>query len=288
MYLQSRGNFVDGFFEARGHCPSLQVANVRNGNAGNPAQFPLCQMFAMSYLPKKFRFNLKPIRINGAYFKNAPSGNSRPDSGSYRGNPNARGFCPLYRGFCCSPNSDPDLSPIARLLAGCGPTAVARFVIAVVFDSFQRVFDAWTLSHVCIKVFKRIPPLANTNASAPVIVKCSSISVVAPHPHPLPNFIFWKRTHAMTQKPLVLSFFQKASTASRVPASERHAGNDNFIAADAPALPCRFSVFAASSTGNNFKSAIDVASQIYDRAHNCIVLRLSLRNKSFNCLRGAA
>lgn len=59
---------------------------------------------------------------------------------------------------------------IHRLFGGSGPSAIARFIVAVVVDPIDRMAD-WTRSHVSVERLKRFAPgLTNLDSTASVVL----------------------------------------------------------------------------------------------------------------------
>lgn len=77
----------------------------------------------------------------------------------------------------------PAIMPLLKMRS---PTAVGRFVVTIWVDSIQRPF-LWAMTHVGKEVLKRgLPSVADLDAATTVVIKLSSIWVVAPffHCHP--------------------------------------------------------------------------------------------------------
>ena len=68
------------------------------------------------------------------------------------------------------------------------PSAIVRFVIAVVVDAIERK-AGWPFPHISEEVAKIQPSFANRNAAAPVIGVVPMIWVIAPLDHGFPGLV---------------------------------------------------------------------------------------------------
>jgi len=89
-------------------------------------------------------------------------------------------------GFYCFENI---CSGVKRLLAFCSPSAISRFVRAIVINPVNR-HAGRPITHVGIKGFERIAPfIANVNASASVVLPIWSIRIGASLDHVSPSVV---------------------------------------------------------------------------------------------------
>jgi hypothetical protein len=80
---------------------------------------------------------------------------------------------------------------VSRLLGGSGPSAIRRFVVAVVVDAIQRVSLGWSASHIGKERFKGIAPtVTDRNAAPAVSFVVIMFRVVTAGLHALPDFVF--------------------------------------------------------------------------------------------------
>src|SRR5688572_6652347 len=78
--------------------------------------------------------------------------------------------------------------PLLGLLVG--PAAVARLVVAVHVEPVERVFRRRPRTHVLQERFERIPPLADADAPAAVVLVTRVVRVLAALPHVMPGVVF--------------------------------------------------------------------------------------------------
>src|SRR5689334_10203953 len=89
------------------------------------------------------------------------------------------------------------MTPIQRLFAGRGPSAITRFIVPVVIDAVERA-PARRVAHVGIEVREAIPSLAHGNAAPSIMWIVPSIGVGAALFHARPNLIYARVTLAMS------------------------------------------------------------------------------------------
>lgn len=74
------------------------------------------------------------------------------------------------------------------MLASCFPTAVAWLIISIVLNAtYGHAFGG--LSHVCKKVFKLSPSIANTDPASSVSVCVTTVQISRPGDHGLPDAV---------------------------------------------------------------------------------------------------
>jgi hypothetical protein len=92
---------------------------------------------------------------------------------------------------------------IGILLAYCRPSAVFFRVVAVIVNSIYRVFLTGPLTHVCQKVFKRLPSRAVSYPATTIVLKPLIVWVSTSVLNVGPGLVFWsyiaKATLAMSQ-----------------------------------------------------------------------------------------
>ena len=120
---------------------------------------------------------------------------------------------PKANNFTVKRNSDCALL-ILRLLFGCFPLAVTRFVVPIVIDSVNRV-SWWRFSHIGQKLFEIVKPLvADFNSSVHVAFKSRAFRIVASVFHATPNPICASSAFAVCAATCACEFCLKASAAS--------------------------------------------------------------------------
>lgn len=108
-------------------------------------------------------------------------------------------------------------APIGRLLLRRGPSAISRFIIAVVADPIKRgALRAWT--HIAQKRREIAPRAADRNAPAAVVCETRHARIYAPFDHAFPTAIF-RRASTDTNGMAVLS----QDLLSQAPATPRMA-----------------------------------------------------------------
>lgn len=78
---------------------------------------------------------------------------------------------------------------VIHLLLTRGPAAVTRLVVAVDVDAVQLVLGAWPRTHVGEEVLKRVPSLADRDATTAVEGKLRVRGCSAAVPHIAPTFV---------------------------------------------------------------------------------------------------
>ena len=104
------------------------------------------------------------------------------------------------------------VSFVVRLfVTGC-PFAIARFVVTVVVDPFNRRAMRRALPHVVIKVSKRLnPSVADNDTSRAVIFIKFVVAVIAPVSHLRPRMPFWRMRHTVRSETFYRQLFFQAS-----------------------------------------------------------------------------
>lgn len=127
-------------------------------------------------------------------------------------------------------------SLIAALLRGGRPAAVARAVAATVVDAVKRVLSRRALAHVGQEVLEHTPTLADSNASAAVVVPVGIVGVRAALPHSDPRNVSGRPSESM---PLhsIGCVAGKAPATSCMPSTEPVRLNKVSVAAGTTTLP---------------------------------------------------
>lgn len=85
------------------------------------------------------------------------------------------------------------------LLFMCRPSAIARFVIAIVVDSLNRQLT-WSTPHVSEERSEAVAPaIADLNSARSIVTKLRAFRVVAALNHRVPHMIFNSRTQSMLE-----------------------------------------------------------------------------------------
>lgn len=181
----------------------------------------------------------------------------------------SRPICPLgdSKGFTRN-LYNPRCSAVIGLFFSSGPTAVARFVVSVIVNSFQSQ-SARLCSHIGKKKDKRVPPIANRNAPTSVSFKPRNIWVSATRQHCSPNCVCGGRPVDCVP----VSYLggdscvnPRASAAYGVARAEFFSGNDRGISALALAKPSNGPVRRPAMLANRGKSATLQAEHILEVA----------------------
>lgn len=145
---------------------------------------------------------------------------------------------------------------VQYLLPLCCPSAVARFVIAVIVNTVNRVFRGWFRSHILVKGEKGIAPtVADGNAATSVITVPRIIDVCASLDHASPSAMFRREVQPI----------DFTGTAARLMAAiAKHcASYINFVSAFALAEPAS-SLTAKSGKRYDCQFSVDVASLVFN------------------------
>lgn len=78
----------------------------------------------------------------------------------------------------------------------CGPSAVARLVIARIIAAFNRISIRCS-AHIFQKITEVIPARTNGNPSATIIRKRLIVGIITPGPHTSPNAVSSSAIHSM-------------------------------------------------------------------------------------------
>jgi len=144
----------------------------------------------------------------------------------------------------------------------CSPSAVTRFVIAVVVNTVKRgVFRS--LPHISDEVFKRLSPsLADSNSASAIVGVSSGATAQAAANHSVPDSVDNTFGHPVGCASFTLGLDKKTSATANVPACERVAGHDFLPAAFAFALPKNQEVLVAANEPHNLEAAEFSASKV--------------------------
>jgi hypothetical protein len=124
----------------------------------------------------------------------------------------AKNICPLANAFCCAIKRKKSCcSQIVGLLRWCSPSAISRFVVAIVVYAIQRA-ALWPRPHIFVKSLKRIFPLLANGyaASSPQIVPIT-VGVQASIFHGGPRFVLHRAAHSMSFRCFTRLLFLVAS-----------------------------------------------------------------------------
>lgn len=89
------------------------------------------------------------------------------------------------------------VASIASLLGTRGPFAVALGIAKVIVNSLNSMPRRWAWPHVSIEHFKRLPPLADSDATFTVVLVRRAILILASAVNTLPRSVFRRPFHAM-------------------------------------------------------------------------------------------
>lgn len=130
-------------------------------------------------------------------------------------------------------------SPINLLFAPCRPSAITRFVPAIIFDAIKGQPDR-ALPHIGQEVLERSPPFADRDAAATVILEISAGRVVAPSKHVRPRSVSFRRAMlCVAVLPHSIPCFLRLETTARtgVARTKHRSFNRIFVPAIAFAKP---------------------------------------------------
>lgn len=128
--------------------------------------------------------------------------------------------------------------PIAGLFAACCPSAIGRFIVAIVILAFDLVRFRWTLPHVLKECFKRLSP-ASTNGYPPscILGEANIARGLTSANHRPPACISRGVRHSVRNASLRRCFSTKASAALLLSRRQAVAVGERRSSARARALP---------------------------------------------------
>jgi len=132
------------------------------------------------------------------------------------------------------------------------PSAIVRFIVAVIIYAIYREFRTWPWSHIGKEVFKRMfPSHTNRYTATPVTVPMRIFFPIAAIQHSAPDIIFGSLSHSMCPFciPGFRPFFLKASTTLGISSSERCTINISNMAANTEAFPNDLPLITLGSEG---------------------------------------
>lgn len=160
----------------------------------------------------------------------------------------------------------PQSATIGCLLFGCGPTAIIRFVIAIIVDSIERVLRARSLTHVRVKRAEVVLPAFAYRDAAPTIIGVSRVSDLrTAASHIAPSVPFGRLAEAVRQM-VLLAHFRAAS--ALLPSSASQFGLKGCVAVAAIAHDVPRPLRSAMSQRENEQVPKSLADQIsWFRSH---------------------
>jgi len=100
------------------------------------------------------------------------------------------------------------LPRISSLLNTSCPSAIARFVVAIIVDAIERIFGTRMVAHILNKISNRqSPAFTNRNAATSVIFPAFIIRIIAAAFHVLPSTINARRFSPADSKTMFLIGF---------------------------------------------------------------------------------
>jgi hypothetical protein len=138
-------------------------------------------------------------------------------------------FSPIEHNKCFAVECDAFVSSgVTSLFCACGPSHIARLVIAIVVDSVKRVFCRGARSNITKKCLERMNPLGgNRYPTASVPNKGIGVPVGTTGFHVCPNAVFGKAAFPVSNN---WAAFVRAST-------RRHVARTKKCAGDYPRVP---------------------------------------------------
>ena len=177
-------------------------------------------------------------------------------------------------GFCFGNTVKRDHSarpPIVGLSCFGFPLAITRLVIAIIVDSFNAMFQGWSVAHISNKVFKLAPSLADFYTSASIAIKRFIVRVCASCFHSRPRIIAIWLTKPMSGISLNKHVVMRAPTGFSMPVSNILTPNGDDIAAITPAFPHKPVVSISAILSKYSKAVKSLSSYVDDFAHGGII-----------------
>lgn len=100
---------------------------------------------------------------------------------------------------------------ISILLAARGPVAVFRAISEVVVAALYAQAGAIAGSHVGVEILKRLPSIANRDASAPITMESRKVRIAASTDHVLPNSVEGRVNSAVSGMDFLRSISRQAA-----------------------------------------------------------------------------
>ncbi len=171
---------------------------------------------------------------------------------------------PFFKGFTFSVMRD--VSAACRmlvLLLACGPSAVVKFVVAIVINAVNRVLWSWSRPHIIKKRLKRVSPLVAHRDASPAIMTISGVVRVATSKfHALPGTILVRAISSVGSNLISV----QASTATSMAACKPGGLHRDNVSARTQAVP----VYLSRSTRGlvkDFQSFICMSSSVNEVRH---------------------
>lgn len=162
---------------------------------------------------------------------------------------------------------------INGLLVWCGPSTIARFVIAVVVNAIQT--RSWRrVPHVCVKIVKRLPAGRVRNAATAVVRIRHTVGVVASCLHSYPDAIRSSSVQSVFCRTRNRVFAVKAAARFCQTFYESLTANGHFTTAFAHAKPS-----GSTDIANGCQSAINLSRLVKSDTS----ARLRFARKQANC-----
>ena len=171
-------------------------------------------------------------------------------------------------------------TPILHLLAYRRPTAVGRFVIAVVVDAIDRVRGRRTRTHIGVESLKGIAPaLTDRDATAAVIGPSFAIRIRAAVNDAIPRFVLSGRSVAacvaVCAECFAGAFALVAPTTAVFAHSEVTSAHSHNMAADTLALPSWPS--AERSISGDYKQPTELLAGEIDEPRHSLIIPQTMR-----------
>jgi hypothetical protein len=167
---------------------------------------------------------------------------------------------------------------------GCPPT-VLRAVALVVVDPVDG-HSGWALPHVGKKVFKGLPPVANSYSPPSVVTEAFDIGVFTPLPHPAPNIVCARvALTVLTIIPAVSFFVKQTATGVGSTVPDVCSISIGCLAAVASATPYHAAFRPTSNRSKRNETPEPFTCEV-NKSRVSRIVKLHIGNSNRNCCRG--
>jgi hypothetical protein len=127
------------------------------------------------------------------------------------------------------------------------PSAVFRSIAFVVINTFNRMIDRWSESHVIEEIIKTEPSVADSDSSTSVFRKVFSIGIKTPAFHTIPYSVFSRMPHAVFRNVFSVfvsgRFFMQTPTRFCVSVFKHSCSDNSLVSTITLAKPLRVTGF---------------------------------------------
>lgn len=213
-------------------------------------------VFAMKIRAVMKKMNRRLFIVSNSYDRSENCALWVPSSVDARSNSrtaNAADTPPLWGSFGLAANCQPAVvALVVSLLKLSSPSAIARFVVAVVIDALDFVARR-RIAHICIERGEGSPAFTDCNAASAIVFVRLRVRVIASISHPRPNNIDLSAFHSV-QSVRGPMFSPSATTGPYLSLTQFRASRHSFAPTLAGAAPKAFVRITPDSSPDNCKA----------------------------------